>query len=44
MPRHGVNTPALPATINAVKETRARAKFQCRASSRWWSGTYTDSL
>ena len=33
MPRHGVNRPALPATINAVKETPALAKFQCRAAA-----------
>ena len=42
-PRNGVNTPALLATINAVKETPALAKFQFRASSRWISGTYSES-
>jgi uncharacterized OsmC-like protein len=42
-PRHGVNTPALMATINAVKETPALAKFQFRASNRWMSGTYSES-
>ena len=42
-PRHGVNTPALLATINAVKGTPALAKFQFRASSRWVSGTYSES-
>ena len=34
-PRNGVNTPVLLATINAVKETPALAKFQFRASNRW---------
>jgi uncharacterized OsmC-like protein len=42
-PRNGVNTPALFATINAVKETPALAKFQFRASSKWVSGTYSES-
>lgn len=42
-PRNGVNTPALFATINAVKETPALAKFQFRASSRWITGTYSES-
>jgi uncharacterized OsmC-like protein len=42
-PRNGVNTPALLATINAVKETPALAKFQFRASSRWLDGTYSES-
>ena len=42
-PRHGVNTPALMATINVVKETPALAKFQFRATNRWMSGTYSES-
>ena len=42
-PRNGVNTPALLATINAVKETPALAKFRFRASSRWITGTYSES-
>ena len=42
-PRNGVNTPALFATINAVKETPALAKFQFRATNRWVSGTYSES-
>ena len=42
-PRHGVNTPALFATINVVKETPALAKFQFRATNRWISGTYSES-
>ena len=41
--RHGVNTPALLATINVVKETPALAKFQFRATNRWMSGTYSES-
>ena len=42
-PRNGVNTPALLATINAVKDTPALAKFTFRASSRWVSGNYSES-
>jgi uncharacterized OsmC-like protein len=42
-PRNGVNTPVLMATINAVKETPALAKFKFRASSRWVDGTYCES-
>jgi uncharacterized OsmC-like protein len=42
-PRNGVNTPVLFATINAVKETPALAKFRFRASSRWIDGTYSES-
>jgi uncharacterized OsmC-like protein len=42
-PRNGVNTPALLATINAVKGTPALARFQFRATNRWISGTYSES-
>jgi uncharacterized OsmC-like protein len=42
-PRNGVNTPALMATIGAVKETPALAKFQFRATNRWMSGTHSES-
>ena len=42
-PRNGVNTPALLATINAVKDTPALAKFRFRATNRWVSGTYSES-
>jgi uncharacterized OsmC-like protein len=42
-PLNGVNTPVLMATINAVKETPALAKFTFRASSRWIDGTYGES-
>ena len=41
--RNGVNTPALLATINAVKESPALAKFRFRASNRWVDGTYSES-
>jgi uncharacterized OsmC-like protein len=41
--RNGVNTPVLFATINAVKETPALAKFRFRASNRWIDGTYSES-
>ena len=41
--RNGVNTPVLFATINAVKETPALAKFRFRASNRWVDGTYSES-
>src|SRR6476661_5068858 len=42
-PRNGVQTPDLLATINAVKESPALAKFRFRASNRWVSGTYSES-
>jgi uncharacterized OsmC-like protein len=42
-PRNGVDTPALLATINVVKETPALAKFRFRASNRWITGTYSES-
>ena len=42
-PRNGVNTPVLLATINAVKQTPALAKFQFRASNRWITGTFSES-
>lgn len=40
-PMNGVNTPALFATINAVKGTPDLAKFQFRAKSQWVSGTHS---
>jgi uncharacterized OsmC-like protein len=43
VPLNGVNTPALLATINAVKETPALAKFSFRASNRWKSGTCSET-
>jgi uncharacterized OsmC-like protein len=42
-PRNGVNTPALMATINAVKDTPDLAQFRFRASNRWVSGTYSET-
>ena len=42
-PRNGVNTPALLATINAVRETSALAKFQFRATNRWVGGTCSET-
>ncbi len=43
VPRNGVDTPALFATIGAVKAQPELAKFQFRASSRWLSGTHSVS-
>jgi uncharacterized OsmC-like protein len=43
VPRHGVNTPALFATINAVRGQPELAKFQFRAHARWLSGTHVQS-
>ena len=40
-PLNGVNTPALFATIDVVKETPALGMFQFRASSEWQGGTHT---
>jgi len=42
-PRNGVDTPALMATINVVRETRALAKFQFRAANRWMAGTHSET-
>lgn len=42
-PRNGVDTPVLMATINAVRETPALAKFRFRATNRWINGTYSES-
>jgi uncharacterized OsmC-like protein len=40
-PRHGVDTPVLLATINAVAEQPALAKFQFRAKNAWIKGTHS---
>jgi uncharacterized OsmC-like protein len=40
-PLNGINTPALFATINAVKENTPLAKFQFRATNRWIAGTHS---
>lgn len=42
-PRNGVDTPTLFATINAVKEMPALAKFRFRASNKWVNGTCSES-
>ncbi|HKA91070.1 MAG TPA: OsmC family protein [Haliangiales bacterium] len=42
-PRHGVDTPALFATINLVKEQPELAKFRFRATNRWVRGTHSRS-
>ena len=39
VPRNGVNTPVLFATINAVKGQPELANFQFRARNRWVTGT-----
>jgi uncharacterized OsmC-like protein len=39
-PSHGVNTPALFATINVVKGQPELAKFRFQVNSRWLSGTH----
>jgi uncharacterized OsmC-like protein len=41
MPRNGVDTPRLFATIDAVAGQPQLAKFQFRAQSRWISGTHS---
>ena len=42
-PRNGVDTPALFATLEAVKGTPALARFQFRARNRWHSGTLSET-
>jgi len=42
-PLHGVKTPELFATINAVAAQPELAKFTWRAKSRWMRGTHTRS-
>jgi uncharacterized OsmC-like protein len=43
VPLNGVNTPALLATIDAVRNQPELARFQFRATSRWVSGTHSQS-
>ena len=43
VPLNGVDTPALFATIDAVKGAPELARFQFRASSRWLTGTHSRS-
>jgi uncharacterized OsmC-like protein len=40
MPRHGVDTPKLFATIDVVRSQTELAQFQFRATSRWMKGTH----
>lgn len=41
MPRNGVDTPTLFATLDAVKGQPEIAKFQFRATNKWISGTHS---
>ena len=43
IPRNGVDTPTLFATLDAVKAQRELAKFQFRAKNRWIAGTHSQS-
>jgi uncharacterized OsmC-like protein len=43
VPRNGVDTPTLFATINAVKGQPELAQFQFRATNRWVLGTHSES-
>ena len=40
MPRNGVDTPKLFATIAAVADQPSLASFQFRAQSKWMGGTH----
>lgn len=42
-PRNGVNTPALFATIGAVKNQPELARFRFSATNRWIAGTHSRS-
>jgi uncharacterized OsmC-like protein len=42
-PLNGVNTPALFATINAVRDAPDLARFRFRARNRWVDGTQSES-
>lgn len=43
MPRNGVDTPTLFATLDAVKARLELARFQFRATNRWQPGTHSRS-
>src|SRR3954452_19898140 len=43
LPRNGVDTPSLFATLDAVKGQNEIAKFQFRASNTWVTGTHSRS-
>jgi uncharacterized OsmC-like protein len=42
-PRHGIDTPTLLATVNAVGAQPELAKFQFRARTKWIDGTHSRS-
>ncbi len=42
-PLNGVDVPTLFATLDAVRDQPAAAKFQFRATNRWLSGTHSHS-
>lgn len=42
-PRNGVDTPALFATLDAVKGTPGLAQFEFRVRNRWQSGTLSET-
>ena len=42
-PRNGVDTPTLFATLDAVKQAPAAARFQFRAHNEWVDGTHSRS-
>jgi uncharacterized OsmC-like protein len=41
VPRHGVDTPTLAATLDVVRGQRDLARFQFRARNRWVAGTFS---
>lgn len=43
VPMNGVDTPTLFATINAVRDQPALARFQFRANNRWVGGTHSET-
>lgn len=43
VPMNGVDTPALFATLDAVKQQPALAEFRFRATNRWQEGTHSRS-
>ena len=43
LPRNGVDTPSLFATLDAVKCQNEIAKFQFRASNTWLTGAHSRS-
>jgi hypothetical protein len=43
VPRNGVDTPTLFATIDAVRAQPELAQFRFRASNRWQQGTHSQT-